>query len=186
MDTIYNTDFAILDALQKIHCTLLDMIFGFFTYIGEGGIVWAAAALILLGMKNKRIISLSIFISIAAESAVNEFIIKQIFKRPRPFTLHPWIDTVVHQPSSYSFPSGHTCSSFAAATAIFCFDKKLGAVAYAVAALIGFSRSYFYIHYPTDVLCGALLGVLFGIAAAFAAKRIYPKLADLSKNRRRK
>lgn len=186
MDTIYNIDFAILEALQQIHCAFLDIVLGAFTYIGEAGIIWAAAALILLALKRGNAASLAIFISLALEGVFNELIVKHIFQRPRPFTLHPWVDTVVHRPSSWSFPSGHTCTAFAAATAIFCFNKRLGIAAYAVAAVIGFSRNYFYIHFPSDVLCGALLGVLLGIAAGFIAKRIYPKLSAIGESRRRK
>lgn len=185
MDTIYNIDFAILDALQQIHCAFLDIVLAAFTYIGTAGIVWAAAALILFAAK-KRPASLAVVISLALEGVVNELIVKHIFQRPRPFTLHPWVDTVVHRPSSWSFPSGHSCTAFAAATAIFCFNKRLGIAAYAVAAAIGFSRNYFYIHFPSDVLCGALLGVLLGIAAGFIAKRIYPKLSAIGESRRRK
>lgn len=171
MNAIYDIDFAILDALQKIHCPALDIILAAFTYIGQAGAVWIIASIIFLCIKSRRGAGIAVLASLALEVVLNERIIKHIVKRPRPFTLHPWVDTVVHQPSSWSFASGHSCSSFAAATAIFCFDKRLGAAAYAIAALIAFSRNYFYIHYPTDVLCGALLGVLIGAAAAFAVKR---------------
>lgn len=179
MDAIYEIDFAILEALQAIHCPALDLILAAFTYIGQAGAVWIVASIIFLCIKSRRGTGAAVLTSLALEVLLNERIIKHIVKRPRPFTLHPWIDTVVHRPSSWSFPSGHACSSFAAATAIFCFDKRLGVIAYAVAAVIAFSRSYFYIHFPTDVLCGALLGVLIGISAAFIVRRILkPRVND--------
>ena len=170
MDIINSIDFAILDALQKIHFALLNYIMAFFTYIGEGGAVWIAAALILMFIRSKRPAGFAAALSLIFELIFNENILKHIFHRTRPFLINTSIDTIVHRPSSYSFPSGHTCSAFAAATAIFCFDKRLGTIAYIVAALIGFSRNYFYIHYPTDVLCGALFGVLLGLAAAALIK----------------
>lgn len=184
MDSIYNIDFAILDALQKIHNPVLNVILAFFTYIGEGGIVWIAFALVLLFFKDKqkKKISAAVLLSLILEVIFNEKIIKHIVKRPRPFTLHPNIDTIVHRPGSFSFPSGHSCCAFAAATAVFMFDKRLGIFCYITAALIAFSRNYFYIHYPTDVLCGAVLGVILGIISAVIIKAVMnsreKKLAD--------
>jgi undecaprenyl-diphosphatase len=176
MDIIYRFDFAILDALQKIHCTFLNCLLAFFTYIGEGGAVWIAAAVIMLICKKYRKAGCAVSLALLFELIFNEQLIKKLIKRTRPFILNPAIDTIVHRPSSYSFPSGHTCTAFAAATAIFLHDKKLGTAAYITAAVIGFSRNYFYIHYPTDVLCGAAIGIIFGVAAVktvhFAEKKI--------------
>ncbi len=170
MSVINEIDFSILDALQSIHFAVLNYIMAFFTYIGEGGAVWIAAAIALMFFKAKRPAGISAALALIFELIFNEGIIKNIFRRTRPFMINTAVDTIVHRPSSYSFPSGHTCSAFAAATAIFCFDKRLGTIAYITAALIGFSRNYFYIHYPTDVLCGALLGILLGLAAACIIK----------------
>ena len=66
-------------------------------------------------------------------------------------------------PHSWSFPSGHTSSSFAFATAVFANNKKWGIAAYVLAALIGFSRIYLGVHYCTDVLAGAVLGIVYGV-----------------------
>ncbi len=78
-------------------------------------------------------------------------------------------DTVFahHMPHSWSFPSGHTSSSFAFATAVFANNKKWGIGAYILAAVIGFSRIYLGVHYFTDVLAGAVLGVVYGAIGAF-------------------
>lgn len=70
---------------------------------------------------------------------------------------------VVHMPTSWSFPSGHTSSSFAFATAVFANNKKWGIGAFILAAAIGFSRIYLGVHYFTDVLAGAVLGVVYGV-----------------------
>ena len=70
---------------------------------------------------------------------------------------------VDHMPTSWSFPSGHTSSSFAAATAVFSVNKKWGVPAYVFAAIVGYSRIYLGVHYCTDVLAGAVLGIVYGI-----------------------
>ena len=65
--------------------------------------------------------------------------------------------------TDHSFPSGHTAAAFAAAVALFACHRKAGTIALFLAFLMGFSRLYLFVHYPTDVLAGALLGVLFGL-----------------------
>ena len=92
------------------------------------------------------------------------------------------IDTIIKQPSGYSFPSGHSASSFACATAIFMKNKRMGIFAYVLAALIAFSRLYFYVHFPTDVLTGSVLGVLVGIAVNKLLVFIEKKLAEKNKS----
>ena len=125
MDIIYEIDFAILDALQKIHSGVLNVIMAFFSFIANGGAVWIAAAALLLLFKKYRTAGVAVFLSLIIELVLNEKIIKPLVARPRPFTLNPEIDTIISQPSSYSFPSGHTCSSFAAATAFLCSTSVL-------------------------------------------------------------
>lgn len=178
MDAVYRFDFSVLEALQEIHSPVLDVIMKFFTYAGNGAIIWAAAAVILLCIKRTRHIGNGLFIAMALDGIINELIIKNLVQRDRPFVQNPLVDTIVGQPSSYSFPSGHTCTAFASATVIFFFNKRWGIVAYVTAALIGFSRNYFYIHFPTDVLCGALEGLILGTAAVLILTRFFIKRVE--------
>ncbi|MBQ6835440.1 MAG: phosphatase PAP2 family protein, partial [Clostridia bacterium] len=79
--------------------------------------------------------------------------------RIRPYDLYN-VPIIIAHPSDYSFPSGHTLSSFAAAIALYKCNKKYGTIALAFAAVMGFSRMYLFVHYPTDILGGIILAFL--------------------------
>ncbi len=84
---------------------------------------------------------------------------------------------IVSKLTSWSFPSGHTSSAFASATAIFAANKKWGIGAFVFAALMGFTRLYLGVHFFTDVLAGAVVGVIYGIIGVLLVKGIL-KLLD--------
>lgn len=90
---------------------------------------------------------------------IGEGILKDIVKRPRPFLSLPDIDLLISAPTSYSFPSGHTGSSFAAAGILGSQIKKSKFYVFALAILIAFSRMYLYVHYPQDIIAGIILGL---------------------------
>lgn len=91
--------------------------------------------------------------------------------RPRPFVTHPNLTALLDPGDEWSFPSAHTLSAFAAATALFFYHRKSGVLAYVLAFLIGFSRLYACVHYPTDVLAGLVIGVLCGLLVALLTDR---------------
>ena len=99
--------------------------------------------------------------------------------RPRPYVTHEEQTALLDPGDQWSLPSGHTLSSFAAATALCYFHRKSGALAYLLAALIAFSRLYASVHYPTDVLAGLLLGILCGLIGAWLTDRITDRIHTL-------
>ena len=99
-------------------------------------------------------------------------ILKNIFARPRPYVVNADANVIIKKLSSYSFPSGHARCATESAVAIFANNKKWGTVAIVLAVLTAFSRMYLYMHYPTDVLAGAVLGVIDGLLAVFIVKKI--------------
>ena len=103
-------------------------------------------------------------------------ILKPLVGRARPFTANPSIQLLVSKPADYSFPSGHTAAAFAAVSALFfAGEKKIWKGALVLAVLIAFSRLYLYVHYPTDVLAGVLVGSICGYAGNWMIKKIPAK-----------
>jgi len=118
------------------------------------------------GVKGKKVAVLGLVALFVSNAIV--YSLKFIIAEPRPFLTLPNVDLLVYENGSYSFPSGHTASSFAAAVVIglkykFNFRGKSYGLIYpllAFAGVIGFSRIYVGVHYPLDVAFGALIGVL--------------------------
>lgn len=169
----------------QTHChnAVTDAVFPFITYLGEGGAVWIlfALGLVVFGKRSGwHSVGWTMLLAMLAGLLIGELALKNIVCRPRPFQAEGSLLLLISPPSGYSFPSGHSCSSFAAAVVIFRRDKRFGAGALALAGLIAFSRVFLFVHYPTDVLAGALLGVLCGLGASL----LYPKAATVLAGRR--
>ena len=94
-------------------------------------------------------------------------ILKNLVARTRPCDVNKSIQLLIKRPWNYSFPSGHTAASFASVTALYLAgEKKLWKPALALGCVIAFSRMYLYVHYPTDILGGALIGIFSGFVGA--------------------
>jgi undecaprenyl-diphosphatase len=124
--------------------------------------VWIALSVVLMLFKKHRKLGFSILVCIAAAWLVNDGVIKNLVCRTRPFDTVPGLEVLVSKPSSFSFPSGHACSSFCAAFVITRMRGKKGALVYIPAALIALSRIYVGVHYPSDILVGAIIGTVSG------------------------
>ena len=165
-------EFDILYFIQEhIANPVLDNIMVLASVLGEYGFIWIAVALCFLFSKKTRVCGVLMLCSLVLCLVTGEFIIKNLVCRIRPCYQDMAVNLLVERPDSYSFPSGHTASSFTASTTLFYFNKKLGVVALLLAGLIAFSRMYLFVHFPTDVLAGILLG----IAGATVVLLIYKK-----------
>ena len=156
---------------------LLDSFFMGVTKIaGSYGQLWVAIALLLLIFKRTRRAGISLLIAYVGVFLLGQYVLKTLISRPRPCQIDTAFPLLVSRPSSSSFPSTHSAWAFGGATAIFLRHKKAGIAAYVVAVLIGFSRLYLFLHFPTDVLFGAGMGVALGFAAdkltAYAARKL--------------
>lgn len=166
-------EFVILNGLQSLHTPLLDAVLRFITGLGDAGKVWIVCALLLCLSKRYRKAGITMLLALVLEHTLCSAI-KMVVQRPRPFVVNPSVSLLIGGASGYSFPSGHTASSFAAAmTLFFGKERKLFVPMFVLAVLIAFSRMYFYVHYPTDVLAGMVLGS----AVAWLACRLYSRFA---------
>lgn len=153
-----------LDFLQTIHTPLLDKILAFITSLGNAGIIWIVLAVVLLILPKTRKTGIIVAAALLMDLVLCNLILKNLVARVRPYDVNTAIAILIKKPLDFSFPSGHTAASFAAMTALFLAKmKKAWIAALVLAVLIAFSRVYFYVHYPTDVLGGAVVGILSGI-----------------------
>lgn len=170
-------DLPILDWIRdNLTHPILDAIMPPVTTLGNGGIIWILLALVLLLLPKHRAAGIKMAVALLMGLLVCNLGMKPLFARIRPFDFQ-WeycgrvIDLLIAAPQDYSFPSGHTIASFEAATVLLLYRRKWGIPALILSVLIAFSRLYLYVHYPTDVICSVILGVLIGILAC--------KLVDL-------
>jgi Membrane-associated phospholipid phosphatase len=170
MTGIQQTDDAMLNFIQgHMHTPFLDSLMPWVSFLGNGAMVWIAVAVLLLLIKQYRSSGFLILIVLLLCFLIGDVLLKQVIARPRPFIDHPAITLLIPPPTDYSFPSGHTDSSFAAATILLFRKKSWGIAATLLASLIAFSRLYLYVHYPSDVLAGLILG----ITVAFITNRLF-------------
>ena len=162
-----------LDFLQTIHTPLLDKILAFITSLGNAGIIWIVLAVVLLILPKTRKTGIIVAAALLMDLILCNLILKNLVARVRPYDVNTAIAILIKKPLDFSFPSGHTAGSFAAMTALFLAKmKKAWIAALVLAVLIAFSRLYFYVHYPTDVLGGAVVGILSGIIGYTIVEKI--------------
>lgn len=183
MDAIYSFDYSILNYLNEhFHNAFFDGFFSIITHLADAGWFWIALAALLLCFKKTRKTGCVMGAALLMGVIFGNGILKPLIHRVRPYDNAAWSPAVtratllISPPSDYSFPSGHTLASFEGAFGIFLCNKKWSAPALVLAVLIAFSRLYFYIHYPTDVIGGMILGIGFAVAAFFIVGAIWNKV----------
>ncbi len=171
---ITQTDASVLLWIQNnLRCAFLSPIFVTLSRLGDAGFLFILTGLVLLCFKKTRSCGLLLLISLILGFTVNDLIIKRIVERVRPFNSVAEILPLVTPPKSFSFPSGHSASAFACAVSLYYTKRKWFVFGLITAALIAFSRLYVGVHYPTDVLCGALVGTITAVIAGNIYTRKY-------------
>lgn len=173
-------EFSFLYFLQELHNPVLDKLMVFITTLGNSGLLWIGLAVIMLFFKKYRKCAVCIGIALLFKELIGNMILKELIMRERPCWIDPTVELLIKSPSSYSFPSGHTFDAFAASFSIFLSHKKEGIAAMIMAVLIAFSRMYVFVHFPTDILGGMILGIGVAVLAFFIINRWWPKIAEKS------
>lgn len=180
-------EIQILHWFESLHNPILNPVMYAITSLGDKGLFWILMAVLCMTLlpKKYRKVGFTMLIALVLSVIFCNLIMKNIWHRPRCF----WVDgqrltvsgefenlyNIFNSIGDYSFPSGHTSASFAAALAIFMWRKREGIYAIVLAALIAVSRLYLTVHYPTDVFVSLILGSLYGIAAYYIAKWLFKK-----------
>ncbi len=186
-DSFLSFDLSVFEWIQGIQNEFLSAIMVFITTLGNAGAIFIVLALVLLFTKKYRKAGLAVAVALIVMLLCNDLFLKEFFARPRPFNLFDtdpekyaeWgtryiFPELVHKPSSYSFPSGHTSSAFAAAIALLWHNRKFGISVTIFAALMGFSRIYVEVHYCTDVIAGVISGTICALIAVVIVKFLFP------------
>ena len=172
MDALNQFEIGILDFIRDtFSCKFLDYFFVGITRLSDKGIFWIILAIVLLCFKKTRKTGICLGAVLLIGEILGNQILKKIFERPRPYTVNPSVELVIEKLSSFSFPSGHSRCAVECAIAIYANNKKWGIAAIVLAVLTCLSRMYLYVHYPTDVLAGAVLGIIDGLIAVFIVKK---------------
>lgn len=176
---ITELDHKVLLFIQNhMRCDFLNPVMEISSLLVNAGILWILISLGLICFKRTRMIGVVSLSSLAFCFLINNVIIKNVVARARPFDTFNDLVPLITKPKDYSFASGHTACSFAA-SGVLCrfFNKPLAVVTACYAVLVAYSRLYLGVHYPTDVLCGFLIGII----GSLVVYHFYARRFDLEK-----
>ncbi len=166
-------EWTVLNFIQEnIRNEILDGIVPAITALGNAGMIWIILACALMISKKHRTTGMILVAAMVIDAVLCNGILKPLVDRMRPFEVNPDIVLLIPPPQDPSFPSGHTAISFAVVTVLYLRKEKYWYISFVLAVLIAFSRMYLYVHFPTDVLGGCVLGILCGGLAVMLFKKL--------------
>ena len=184
LEIIQTVDESILLWIQEtVRQGWLNPLVEFYTTLGNGGLLWIVLSLALLCWRPTRKVGAASLLALAIGflallalllgALCTNVVLKNLVQRPRPYTAVEGLIPLLTSGDPNSFPSGHTCAAFAAglAWAGTCSARWARIAAVVSAVCMGLSRLYVGVHYPSDVLAGALVGSLAALAALALARR---------------
>lgn len=168
-----NFELAILDAIQAhLRCGFLDAVLPAVSWTCNHGELWILLAVVLVLFRKTRRQGWSVGCALVLDLICCNLILKPLVGRIRPFAVNTAVELLTAPPADASFPSGHTAASFAAVFALWASGSPLWKPAAVLASVIAFSRLYLYVHWPTDVLGGIVVGAAVGVAGAKLAEAV--------------
>ena len=175
-------EFAILDWIQaNMRNPIMDLLMPAITALGNSGLIWLLLAGVLLLTPKHRRAGAAVLAGLVLEIICCNMVLKPLVARVRPCDVNTAVQLLIARPDDFSFPSGHTGASFAAAAALFADRNRLWIPSLILAILIAFSRLYLYVHYPTDILAGAAIGIMAGWAGRQAVDILWKRKWRLGK-----
>lgn len=170
-------DLSVLEWIREnLYCAFLDAVMPVITFLGDGGWFWIAAAVVMLFFKRTRKTALMTGAALIFGLLICNLILKPAVARIRPYEVMEGIKLLIEKQSDFSFPSGHTTASFEAATVFMLRDKRFGIPALVLACIIALSRMYLYVHYPTDIIGGIVIGTLCGLLGYFVVGYVWKRV----------
>lgn len=162
-----NFELNILNWLQSIRSLPLDKLMVTISSAGNFSLIWIAYIFIFLAAKDLKKQGRIMILAFILNILLVNILVKNAVARPRPYEVANFTDLLVHKLSDNSFPSGHTsyAATFATIVTLLNKNKALKVFTNLLAVLMAFSRLYLYVHFPTDVLAGAVFGIIIGIWA---------------------
>jgi len=156
-------DYTILNFIyNNCRTAWLDVLMPLISKLGDFGAIWIALAICFLISRKYRKTGIALCCTLMLDFIGCNGILKPFVARIRPFDIDTAIQLLIPRPTDFSFPSGHTAAAFATVSALYFCRRKLWIATLVLALLIAFSRLYLYVHYPSDVAAGILIGFFFG------------------------
>lgn len=162
-----NFELNILNWVQSIRSLSLDKLMVTISSAGNLSLIWIAYIFIFLAAKDLKKQGRIMILAFILNILLVNILVKNVVARPRPYEVANFTDLLLHKLSDNSFPSGHTsyAATFATIVTLLNKNKALKVFTNLLAVLMAFSRLYLYVHFPTDVLAGAVFGIIIGIWA---------------------
>ena len=171
-----NAELTFLQFLQSLHSPMLDGSMCFITRLGDSGILWVTLTALLLVFRKTRRVGCVLAAALLIDAVLCNLLLKPLVARIRPCDILADVQLLISRPDDFSFPSGHTAASFASVTTLWLAGKKQCALAaQPLGVLIAFSRMYLFVHYPTDIIGGVLVGVGCGWIGAKLVEMFWQK-----------
>jgi len=169
-------ELSVLNWIQdSLHSAWGNVLWPAISALGNAGAVWIAMDLVLMCVKRTRKLGVCVALALLLDLLCCNLILKPLIGRLRPFEVDPALIPLIKLPADASFPSGHTAASFAAASALYFGKSRLFIPALVLACAIAFSRLYLLVHFPTDVLAGAVLGIACGFGGVKLTEKLNQK-----------
>lgn len=167
-------EFTILNFIQQhLRSELMDKIMVTITHLGDAGIMWIILTLVLLLIPKTRKVGFVLVLALAFDVILCNFMIKPFIARTRPYDINTAIELLIGRQVDYSFPSGHTAAGITCTVALYFMRQKwLWKMTLLLSLLIGFSRMYLYVHFPTDIIGGIVIGIICGTLGYITARQI--------------